>query len=190
MRDGLRADGTPLVFMPAAEMNPMPDRELGAIVAYVRTLPQVDDPLPALTIGPIARLIDLTGGFPLLPAHDVDHSRRPADIAPTRNSELGAYLARGCTGCHGAHFSGGPIPGAPVDQVGIPRNITFHATGLAGWSEADFSTALREGRTPDGATLNPAFMPYSVMSSFMTDVEIGAMYDYLQTVPHRPEGER
>jgi mono/diheme cytochrome c family protein len=190
VRDGLRADGTPLVFMPAAEMNPMPDRELAAIIARERPLPRVDDPLPALTIGPIARLIDLLGGFPLLPAHDVDHSRRPADIAGTRNPTMGEYLARGCTGCHGAHLSGGPIPGAPVDQVGIPRNITFHATGLAGWTEADFRTALREGRARDGSTLNPAFMPYLVASRFMTDAEIGAIYDHLQTVPHRPEGER
>lgn len=189
VRDGLRADGTPLVFMPAAEMNPMPDRELGAIIAYVRTLPQVDDPLPPLSIGPVARVVDLLGGFPLFPAHDVDHSRRPPDIAPGRSLEMGAFLARGCTGCHGAHLSGGPIPGAPP-ELGLPRNLTFHATGLAGWTEADLVAALREGRTRDGGTLNPDQMPWRVMSSYLSDDEIGSLYDYLETVPHRPEGER
>jgi mono/diheme cytochrome c family protein len=190
VRDGLRADGTPLMFMPAAELNPMPDRELGAIIAYVRTLPRVDAELPPQTVGPIARLVDLMGGFPLFPAHDVDHRARPADIPPGRNPDMGAYLVRGCTGCHGAHLSGGPIPGAPVEEVGIPVNLTFHATGLAGWSEADFRTALREGRTRDGATLSPTFMPWQTTLRFMSDEEIGAVYDYLQTVPHRPEGER
>jgi mono/diheme cytochrome c family protein len=190
VRDGLRADGTPLMFMPAAELNPMPDRELGAIIAYVRSLPRVDTELPEQTIGPIARLVDLMGGFPLFPAHDVDHGGRPSDIPPGRSPEMGAYLTRGCTGCHGANLSGGPIPGAPVDQTGIPPNLTFHASGLAGWTEADLRAALREGRTPSGATLSPAFMPWQTTFRFLTDEEIGAVYDYLQTVPHRPEGER
>jgi mono/diheme cytochrome c family protein len=190
VRDGLRADGTPLVFMPAVELNPMPDRELGAIIAYVRTLPQVDDPLPETTIGPVARAIDvLAGGLPLFTAHDVDHARRPADIAPGRSLEMGAYISRGCMGCHGEHFSGGPIPGAPP-EMGTPRNLTFHESGLAGWTEADLRTALREGRTPDGGTLNPEQMPWRIMSAYLSDEEIGSLYDHLQTVPHRPEGER
>jgi mono/diheme cytochrome c family protein len=189
VRDGLRADGTPLVFMPAAELNPMPDRELGAIIAYVRSLPRVDTPLPELTIGPIARMIDLMGGFPLLPAHDVDHRDRPSDIPAGRNLEMGAYIGRTCTGCHGAHLSGGPIPGAPP-ELGLPRNITFHETGLASWTEADFVAAMREGRTPDGGSLNPDQMPWRAVTSFMTDDELGSLYDYLATVPHRPEGER
>ena len=190
VRDGLRADGTPLIFMPAAELNPMPDRELGAIIAYVRTLPRVDSTLPATTIGPIARAIDvLAGGLPLFTAHDVDHSHRPPDIAPGRSLEMGAYLARGCMGCHGEHLSGGPIPGAPP-EMGMPRNLTFHETGLAGWTEADLRAALHEGRTPDGGTLNPEQMPWRVMSAFLSDDEVGSLYDYLATVPHRPEGER
>jgi mono/diheme cytochrome c family protein len=190
VRDGLRSDGTPLAFMPAAELNPMPDRELGAIIAYVRTLPVVDDELPPMAPGPIARLTDLLGLFPLYPAHEITHGTRPPAIPPGRNLELGHYGALGCTGCHGANLSGGPIPGAPVEQTGVPPNLTFHATGLAGWTEADFRTALREGRRPDGTELNPAFMPWRTTYRFMTDDEIGAVYDYLQTVPHRPEGER
>lgn len=103
---------------------------------------------------------------------------------------MGAYLTRGCTGCHGAHLSGGPIPGAPVEEVGVPPNITFHASGLSGWTETDLRAALREGRTPSGVALDSTFMPWRTTFSFLTDEEIGAVYDYLQTVPHRPEGER
>lgn len=190
VRDGLRADGTPLMFMPAAELSPMPDRELGAIIAYVRTLPPVENELPVSTVGPIARVVDLLGGFPLFPAHDVDHAAPREEIPPGRSLAMGAYIVRGCTGCHGAHLSGGPIPGAPVEQVGTPPNITFHASGLAGWSEADLRTALRDGTTPDGRTLSPTFMPWRTTFSRLTDEEIGAVHDYLRTVPHRPEGER
>lgn len=189
VRDGLRADGTSLVFMPAVELNPMPDRELGAIIAYVRTLPRVDTPLPAMTIGPISRLVDLMGGFPLLTANEVNHGPRAPDIAPGRSLEMGHYIALGCSGCHGAHFSGGPIPGAPA-EMGTPQNLTFHETGLAGWTEVEFRTALREGRRPDGTTIDPAQMPWDVMASYLTDDEVGSLYDYLQTLPHRPMGER
>ncbi len=190
VRDGLRADGTSLIFMPAAELHPMPDRELAAIIAYVRSLPHVAHDLPPISIGPVARLVDLMGGFPLFPAHHVTHGSRPAEIPAGRNPEMGAYLALGCTGCHGAHLSGGPIPGAPVEQTGVPPNLTFHETGLASWSEADFRTALREGRRPDGTVMNSAFMPWRTTYRFLTEDELGALYDQLRTLPHRPEGER
>jgi len=190
VRDGLRADGTPLMFMPSAEMHPMPDRELGAIVAYVRTLPRVDNALPPATPGPVMRLVDVLGLFPLFPAHDIEHGTRPPEIPAGRNAEMGHFIALGCTGCHGHQLSGGPIPGAPPDQTGLPPNLTFHATGLAGWTEEQFRTAMREGRRPDGTELNPEFMPWQSTYRYLTDDEVGALYDYLQTVPHRPEGER
>ena len=185
-----RADGTPLMFMPSAEMHPMPDRELGAIIAYVRTLPRVDNALPPATPGPVMRLIDVLGLFPLCPAHDIEHGTRPPEIPAGRNAEMGHFIALGCTGCHGHQLSGGPIPGAPPDQTGLPPNLTFHATGLAGWTEEQFRTAMREGRRPDGTELNPEFMPWQSTYRYLTDDEVGALYDYLQTVPHRPEGER
>lgn len=189
VRDGLHADGTPLALMPAGELTPMPDRELAAIVAYVRTLPRVDHALPTLELRAVGRTIDVLGLLALFPAHDIDHRARPADLPLGRNAELGAYLARGCTNCHGAGLSGGAIPGAPP-SMGVPRNITFDETGLAGWSEADLRTALREGRTPDGGTLRPEQMPWRSMLRYLSDDEIGALYDHLRTVPHRPEGER
>lgn len=190
VRDGLASDGTPLRMMPAVELTAMPDRELAAIVAYVRTLPLTPHELPTTTVGPIARLVDLMHGFPLFSANEVDHTARPEDIPPGRNPAMGAYIVDGCTGCHGATLSGGPVPGAPVEQMGIPPNLTFHETGLGRWTEADLRTALREGRTPEGTTLNDAFMPWETTFSRLTDEEIGAVYDHLRSVPHRPEGER
>lgn len=189
VRDGLRASGEPLMLMPAGELNPMPDRELGAIVAYVRSLPRVVHELPPLALGPVGRSIDLAGLLPLMPAHDIDHRARPAEIPTGRTPEMGAYLGRMCTNCHGAHLSGGPVPGAPP-EMGIPANITFDETGLAGWSEEDFRRVLREGQTPDGRQIDPAQMPWRTFLSHLSDDEIGALYDYLQTVPHRHAGER
>jgi hypothetical protein len=53
----------------------------------------------------------------------------------------------------------------------------------------DFKRAMREGKTPDGRTLNPRQMPYPVFAH-LTDVEVEAMYRFLRTVPARPAGER
>lgn len=189
VRHGVGRDGRSLVFMPSRDFVDMPDRELGLIAAYVRTLPRVERDLPATEPGMLARALDLAGAIDLFPAARIDHAAvAEPDAPPGRTVEHGAYLTRLCTGCHGAQLSGGPIPGAPP-ELGTPRNLTFHETGLAGWSERDFVTAMREGRTPDGGTLNRAQMPWPDLGR-MTDDELGAIYLYLQTLPHVPEGNR
>lgn len=188
IRHGLRSDGTSLVFMPSFDFELMNDRELGALVAYIRSLPQVDDDLPALSIGPVARMVDLAGGFILFPGSAIAHGDPPDRPDAGRTVEYGASLARLCTGCHGEHFSGGPIPGAPP-ELGTPLNITMHSSGLRGWSEEDFRRVLREGVTKSGHHIRRTQMPWPDLSH-MNDDEIGAIWMYLQTVPERAEGER
>ena len=137
----------------------------------------------------IARVVDLAGGFCLFPASAIDHAHvSDPDPAPGRNVEFGAYLARLCSGCHGDHFSGGPIPGAPP-ELGTPLNLTQHETGLRGWTEEQFRTVLREGRRPGGEQISATQMPYPAIGR-LTDDEIGAIWMYLQTVPPLPEGSR
>lgn len=188
VRHGMRADGRSLVFMPSVDFASMPDRELGLIAAYVRSLAPVERALPPNDLSMLARVLDLAGALVLFPAGHIDHSATAPNPEPGRTVEYGAYLARLCTGCHGAQLSGGPIPGAPP-ELGNPRNLTFHETGLAGWREEDFRVAMRQGRTPDGGTLDPAQMPWRDLGQ-MTDDELGALYLYLQTLPHVPEGSR
>ncbi|MDQ3036897.1 MAG: cytochrome c [Myxococcota bacterium] len=189
VRHGVRRDGRSLVFMPSGDFVAMPDRELGLIAAYARTLPGVERDLPPTSPGMLARVLDLAGAVELFPAGHIDHAAVAApDAEPGRTVEHGAYLARLCTGCHGMQLSGGPIPGAPA-ELGNPRNLTFDETGLAGWSEQDFVRSMREGVTPDGATLDRRQMPWPDLSR-MTDDELGAIYLYLQTVPHVAEGNR
>jgi mono/diheme cytochrome c family protein len=189
VRHGVRRDGRSLVFMPSGDFVAMPDRELALIAAYARTLQRVERDLPPTSPGMLARVLDLAGAIDLFPAARIDHAAVAApDAEPGRNVEHGAYLARLCTGCHGMQLSGGPIPGAPP-ELGNPRNLTFDDSGLAGWSEADFVRAMREGRTRDGTTLDRRQMPWPDLGR-MTDDELGAIYLYLQTVPHVEEGNR
>jgi mono/diheme cytochrome c family protein len=186
VRHGVRRDGTPLLIMPAHEMSGMSDADLGAIVAFARSLPAVATVRPATRAGPLIRVLHLARQVTLLPAEEIDHAKpHPAMVAAEPTPRFGAYLAAGCIGCHGPTLSGGSIPGAPPDWKPA-ANIT--PAGIGRYAEADFIRALREGRRPDGSSLDPQ-MPYRLTKS-MTDVELRALYAYLRTVPAREYGNR
>ena len=189
VRHGIRSDDRPLRFMPAFEYNQLSDEDLTALIAYVQHLPSVDRPTVPIRIGPLARILFMTGNLPqLVPARLIDHDaphRSAPPYGPT--VEYGTYLSSSCAGCHGPGFSGGPIPGAPPEWP-TASNLTPDAeTGLGTWTEADFMRALREGRRPDGSAIDARYMPIRFTSK-MTDVEIRALWAFLQTLPPTPEG--
>ena len=129
------------------------------------------------------------GQLPMLEARLIDqHAPHVARIANAATVEFGSYLARACTGCHGQHFSGGPIPGVPPDFP-IPANITPDAaTGIGAYAKEDFYRVFREGKKRDGSAVN-TFMPWQAMGQF-TDTELDALQAYLRTVPALPKGQR
>jgi mono/diheme cytochrome c family protein len=188
IRHGVRKDGTSLLFMPSEDWMGMSDADVGALIAYMRRLPAVDNAPPRSSVGPVGRALMLAGQLPLFSAEKV---RARTDVAPAapagRTKEYGRYLADigGCTGCHGPTLSGGRIPGAPPD-IPIPANIT--PAGIGHYTEADFARALRDGKRPDGSTIDD-FMPIK-WTKLMTDDEIGAVYAFLQTVPAKQFGNR
>ncbi len=188
VRRGVRSDGSPLFFMPAHEYARMPDSELGLIVAHIRSLPQSDASHPPSELRVPGQLMALLGVFdtPMIPAEALDLS---APFDPARPDEVGEYLATACQGCHGHHLSGGPIPGAPEEITGVPKNLTPDETGLAGWDLDKFTAALREGRGGDGHTMDAKQMPWRVYRHF-SDVEISAIFEHLQGLEPRPYGGR
>lgn len=187
IRHGVDPAGKPLLFMPSHEFNVLSDDDTGALVAYLKSVAAVDKSFPENSVGPIGRVLYLTGKVPLVPAEMIDHDSRPRSAPPAGpTAAYGKYLATSCTGCHGEGLSGGKIEGPP----GIPEaaNLTPHATGLASWTEQDFFRALREGKRPNGAKLDD-FMPWR-MTARMTDDEIRALWAYLRTLPPREKGGR
>ena len=82
IRHGVRRNGRPLLFMPAEAFAPMSDKDLAALVGYLRTVPPVDRELSSPRVGPVARTLFLFTAFPLVSAELIDHSARPP--APTR----------------------------------------------------------------------------------------------------------
>ena len=178
IRHGVGQNGRPLVLMPSLEFSHFSNDDLGALIAYLKTVPAVDrDPI-ALTVGPIARALILKGDIKLAAEH-IDHAELvPPVVVPGVTADYGHYLAAGCMGCHGDQLAGGKIPGAPPDWPSS-RNLT-PAGDLAKWSEADFLRAMQKGARPDGTKLNPV-MP--VAFGQMTDVELKALWTYIQALP-------
>jgi mono/diheme cytochrome c family protein len=180
IRHGVAPDGRPLVFMPSRAYASMTDADLGAVIAYVRSMPPVDNELPGNSIGPIGRMIIARSPEKLIAAPGLEHagpSATPVVEGPT--AEYGAYLVviGGCTSCHGADLKGGLQEGPP----GTPPSTNLTPSGkLATWSEADFRRALREGQRPDGRTIDP-FMPWR-LTRLMTDDEITAVWTHLRTL--------
>jgi mono/diheme cytochrome c family protein len=182
IRYGVRRDGKPLIFMPSEAYNRFDDSDLGAIIAYLKTVPPVDQVNPPPRIGPIARMISVMAGFPLIPARMIDRAApRPAPVAIGVTKEYGDYLvtAGGCKTCHNPNLSGG----GKIEGVAA-ANLT--PAGIGKWTEADFTKALRTGVRPDGRILS-AVMPWPAMKNLTLD-ELKAMWMYLQSLPARPLG--
>lgn len=188
LRHGLRDTGQSLRFMPAQDISWWPDDDLAAVVSYLRTLPPVDRAVGEVRIGLLGKVLDRFNVITLDVARRIDHSTiRPQTLQAQPTAEYGALLARSCTGCHGEHFSGGKIPGAPSD-LPVPANLTPHTTGLAGYNEADWNRLLDTGLKRGGQPLNP-FMPIQSLRA-MDATERGALWKFLSTLPPRPFGER
>lgn len=190
IRHGVDPKGRPLLFMPSQEFNPIGDDDLGALIAYLKSVEPVDREFEPSSVGPVGRALFLSGQLPLLPVELIDHDAPRVD-PPNRGvtPEYGEYLAVTCTGCHGTGYSGGRIPGTPPSWPEAANITPDEATGIGSWSEEDFEQALRRGVRPDGREMDPQFMPWSTFQH-LTDDEVGALWAYLQTLPPREFGNR
>jgi mono/diheme cytochrome c family protein len=185
IRYGVAPDGRSLVVMPSAQYYHLSDADLGAIIAYLRSVPPARRDLKATSYGPISRVLLAMGKLPVLQAALIDRGAARPVPAPGVTVEYGSYLALPCRGCHGPGLSGG------VDPAGDPSwpptsNLT--PEGLGKWSEADFTRLLREGKRPVGTEVNPA-MPWRFLRQ-LSDDEISALWLYLRSVPPRAYGGR
>ena len=190
IRHGIGPDGKPLLIMPSNQHYAMSDEDLGALLAYIRSLPPIDNELPELKLALLPRAMYVLGPMDfLVPAELIDHDA-PRPIPPERGvtAEYGEYLAGLCSLCHGPGFSGGPIPGTPPDD---PPALNLTPGGeLAGWTFDDFLTAMRTGVTPGGHQLRDEYMPYESLFGDMTDEEWEAIWLYLKTLPPKEYGNR
>ncbi len=172
IRHGVRPDGTALIpAMPSQAFHHLADDDLGAIIAYLRSVPPAEDSLPSTRIGPALRGMIALGEVRTIP--DLVGDDPPPVEAPRGGDArtLGAYLARSiCTECHGTALEGstGFMVTPPLAVVGSYDPDQFRRLmreGLAlGDREVGLMSEVARGR----------FRHY-------TDEEIDALYAYLST---------
>ena len=191
VRHGVRPNGKPLMIMPSDEFFQLSDSDLAAAIAYAKSVPAVDNELPASKISAARRaLVTLNRDIAILPAERIAHdASRAAVPAAGVTPEYGAYLATGCTTCHGATFSGGKIPGVPPDWPPAANLTPAADAAISRWNVEQFAHTLRTGITPEGRQLNKHYMPWPVIGK-MTDDELQALWLYFRSVPAKPHGNR
>lgn len=187
IRHGINRDGRGIMIMHADAYNHLGEADLRALIAYVRSLPPVDNELPATSVTTLGRIMIGLGLFdtesmPLIPAETIDHDApMPAVPQVGVTAEYGQYLVSIslCAMCHGREFTGAP----PIEE-GAPAGPAIAAYAMAGgWPEEDFVNTIRTGVTPYGKTLNAEYMPWPVFAT-MTDDELSAIWAYFGSRTH------
>ena len=193
IREGLDREGH-LIFpmLPYEWTNGLSDADALAMVAYLRSIPPVRNPVPANKPSFFAKAMPALGIMQPKPAIASVQTAPPR--GPT--AEYGKYLASNASGCAECHtprdFSTGaydftrplagglaPFPDEPFDT--IPSNLTPDAaTGIGNWTEAQFFTAMRTGTRPNGTVVLP-FMPWPYYARW-TDDDLRAVWLYLRTL--------
>jgi mono/diheme cytochrome c family protein len=183
VRHGVSLEGRPMV-MPAVDSQLMSDQELSDIIAFLRTQPAVDNEVAPVRFGPLGTVLVATKALPFsvdaIPSHAAPHAAFPP--ATEVSVEFGRHIAGVCTGCHGATFVGGPIPGAPPAWAPA-RNLTPHADALGNWTYEDFVAALRDGIRPDGTALREPMTFIIPYTRNQLEVEVEALWMYLRSLP-------
>jgi mono/diheme cytochrome c family protein len=187
IREGLRPDGSLIgPPMPFTMYRGISDTDLAAVVAFLRTLPAVENETPASTYR-----------IPLPPAYGPPVG---SVTAPERavTAEYGAYMATAITHCMECHTPMGP-QGPMLDTglgqggfefhgpwgVSVAANLTSGEDGLAGYSDDEIKAMITQGRRPDGTAMLPP-MPYGYLAR-MTPGDLDAIVLYLRALPPLPD---
>lgn len=172
IRHGVRAGGSSVFVMPSADFYHLTDEDVGAIVAFLRSLPPTDGPETSVRLGPLGRLLFVMGEFQPA-AVEIEHDAPRVD--PGDGSDpllLGEYLARtACAECHGRNFEGRPGPPEATPSLAI----------TASYTPEQFRTLMRTGQPLDGRDLRMMDDMSLKRFSYFTDAEIDALYAFLTT---------
>jgi len=189
IREGVSRDGEALFpIMPWFMYTGMSDEDVGAVIAYLRSQPPVKSFRPD-------RKLD----FPLNIIFRFYPKPLDGPVASIPRSDTvayGQYLARiaRCEFCHTPRIRGrvDPVPDR-LFAGGVPfvmgthtqhsRNLTMHETGMGGWTKDIFIARFRAHTVPFPVTEEQNSEMDWVAFSGMSDGDLGAIWDFLQTLP-------
>lgn len=185
MRKGTRPNGTAVApIMPTGFYEMLTEKDLDAIVAYLRTVKPVKNPSPA----PVYKM-----AFQRDTPPGAENPMPEADM--TTPVKRGFYLATAahCLECHtpmvkGQHDfvkslgkGGTEFPGPWGKSVA--RNITSSKqSGLGAWTDDEIKRAITQGLHRDGTTKLKPPMGYPFYAR-MTDTDLNDVIAWVRTIP-------
>ena len=181
IREGKRPDGSIVgPPMPVSLYRHLSDRDVAAIVAYLRQVRPVRNAVPASVYR-----------IPLPPSYGPPVANVP-DVPRRDKLRYGAYLAGPAGHCIECHSPMGPKGPDIENRLGaggfefpgpwgtsVSANIT--PTGLARYSDAEIRKMIAKGVRSDGTRMLPP-MPYSYYAN-MKEEDLDAIIAYLRTLP-------
>jgi len=179
IRTGISRDGRQLhPLMPYTIFNQMADADMDAIIAYLRSIPAVENAVPVIDFG-----LPNMG----LPMSDEEIVMPDPEAEPEAYRHYLLTSVLGCTHCHtpvdpntGApmmdQFLGGGQPYEGPWGIVYGTNLTPHENGLAAWSEDDIARVLTSGVRIDGRRL--ILMPWQDYAN-LTLEDLDAVITYL-----------
>ena len=162
IRRGLTPDARPMWLMPSNTYAYMRDKDVEAIISYIRAQPAGREKAHRLKFDWNARKAIVAGRLvPMTPK--ADEILNPADLGPRFDG--GRYLASlSCAQCHGGDLGG-----------------SGHAPDLnvaAKYTRSQFFQLLYRGHSPHGWL--PTMSPLAhARFRYFHDYEVNALYDYL-----------
>ncbi|MDX1556953.1 MAG: c-type cytochrome [Xanthomonadales bacterium] len=178
VRHGVRPDGTSVIIaMPSAMLYHLSDEDLGAIIAFLRSLDPGAEALPPSRINLPGRVMMAYYRHlaeTLLAAEEIDHDApRPSPVSRDP-LERGEYLAKSvCSECHGPDLRGVPEFDMPdlVVAMSYPRE--------------DFRALMRTGEALGDREVGLMAQVAESRFSHFTDQEIDDLHAFLQTLPNQ-----
>ena len=165
IRQGVRKDGTAIYVMPSDVYVRLADRDVVAMIAWMRSLDPSRDATGRTSLGPLGRLMLLS---------HVLRGGAQAELLSSANRPLedGGYLVQAtCFDCHKLR-----VPGAIVNGNQVPPPL---APAAALYDEASFVRLLRTGQGKSSANLGAMSEAARTRLSVMSDEEIASVLAYL-----------
>ncbi|HUB43473.1 MAG TPA: cytochrome c [Acetobacteraceae bacterium] len=185
IREGRRPDGSMIgPPMPIALYRGISDRDLTAIVTYLRTVPPKHNAVTQRSTYPFA--IESYGP-------PIDHVPDPADNPVARGAYLAGPLAH-CMECHTpvrspvkrdwSRMGAGGMPfEGPWGIVVAPDITPDKKHGIGAWTDDQIRDALTRGMTPDGRHLLPPMGARAPIYSGITESDMRDLIAYLRSLP-------
>lgn len=177
VRQGVRADGTPLWGMPSEIFTELNPEDLAAVIAFLRTIPPAGEVHPRIVFGPRGRREVAAGTYPSAPQL-VRTLRGQGPVRFDANHDRARYMIRAtCGECHGVTLAGRRTPEEPRG----PPDLSV----AGAYTRADFHRLLRTGVAMGNRQVGLMSQVARNRFSHLTDAEVDAIYDYLSARARR-----